>query len=92
MAVRKALRTLMAHRQVMLRPLRPLKVHQPHPLASALLGIPVAPVDQGHRPVISLFSLLTFIFVLLKNYIQNSTNLGFYAKFLLRCKRKLDTF
>ena len=64
--MRKALRTLMAHRQVMLRPLRPLKVHQPHPLASALLGIPVAPVDQGHRPVISLFSLLTFIFVLLK--------------------------
>ena len=64
--MRKALRTLMAHRQVMLRPLRPLKVHQPHPLASALLGIPVAPVDQGHRPVISLFGLLTFIFVLLK--------------------------
>ena len=56
MAVRKALRTLMA-RQVMLslrRQRRPLRVHQPHPRDSAHLGIPVVPVDQGHRPVIIL--------------------------------------
>ena len=55
MAVRKALRTLMA-RQVMLslrrQRRRPLRVHQPHPRDSARLGIPVVPVDQGHRPVI----------------------------------------
>ena len=62
MAVRKALRTLMA-RQVMLslrrQRRRPLRVHQPHPRDSAHLGIPVVPVDQGHRPVIIL--ILSFI-------------------------------
>ena len=51
--MRKALRTLMAHRQVMPSPQRHLKVPQPHPQDSARLEIPVVPVDQVHRPVIS---------------------------------------
>lgn len=85
MAVRKALRTLMA-RQVMLslrrQRRRPLRVHQPHPRDSAHLGIPVVPVDQGHRPVI----------ILMLSLIINSGQFIHWGQLDTFCKfRKLGT-